>query len=76
MKGNATMKRVWSILLVGVLKGLVFGWLVAIIACFHGYRAAKRDGAEGVGVATNRAIVHGAVACITLNLFMSWALYG
>jgi phospholipid/cholesterol/gamma-HCH transport system permease protein len=63
-------------LLVGVLKGLVFGWIVALIACFHGYRAAKRDGAEGVGVATNRAIVHGAVVCIVLNLAMSWALYG
>ncbi len=63
-------------LLVGVFKGLVFGWIVALIACFHGYRAAKRDGAEGVGVATNRAIVHGAVVCIVLNLAMSWVLYG
>jgi phospholipid/cholesterol/gamma-HCH transport system permease protein len=63
-------------LLVGVMKGLVFGWIVALIACFHGYRAAKRDGAEGVGVATNRAIVHGAVVCIVLNLAMSWVLYG
>lgn len=63
-------------LLVGVFKGLVFGWIVALIACFHGYRAAKRDGAEGVGIATNRAIVHGAVVCIVLNLVMSWLLYG
>lgn len=65
-----------SDLLVGVGKGLVFGWIVALIACFHGWRAAKRDGAEGVGVATNRAIVHGAVVCICLNLVMSWVLYG
>jgi phospholipid/cholesterol/gamma-HCH transport system permease protein len=63
-------------LLVGVFKGLVFGWIVALISCFHGYRAAKRDGAEGVGIATNRAIVHGAVVCIVLNLVMSWVLYG
>jgi phospholipid/cholesterol/gamma-HCH transport system permease protein len=63
-------------LLVGMVKGLVFGWLVALIACFHGYRAAKKDGAEGVGVATNRAIVHGAVMCIVLNLVISWLLYG
>ena len=27
-------------------------------------------------VATNRAIVHGAVVCIVLNLAMSWLLYG
>lgn len=63
-------------LLVGMFKGLIFGWLVALIACFHGYRAAKRDGAEGVGIATNRAIVHGAVMCIVLNLVISYLLYG
>jgi phospholipid/cholesterol/gamma-HCH transport system permease protein len=63
-------------LLVGMFKGLIFGWLVALIACFHGYRAAKKEGAEGVGVATNRAIVHGAVTCICLNLVISWLLYG
>jgi phospholipid/cholesterol/gamma-HCH transport system permease protein len=61
---------------VGMFKGLLFGWLVALIACFHGYRAAKKEGAEGVGVATNRAIVHGAVSCIVLNLVISWLLYG
>lgn len=61
---------------VGMLKGLIFGWLVALIATFHGYRAAKKEGAEGVGVATNRAIVHGAVMCILLNLGISWLLYG
>ena len=65
-----------SDLAVGMLKGLIFGWLVALIATFHGYRALKKEGAEGVGVATNRAIVHGAVMCILLNLFISWALYG
>ena len=65
-----------SDLLVGVGKGLIFGWLVALVACFHGYRAAKKEGAEGVGIATNRAIVHGAVLCIVLNLFLSWLMYG
>ncbi|MCX4247679.1 MlaE family ABC transporter permease [Paraliomyxa miuraensis] len=65
-----------SDLAVGMFKGLVFGWLVALIATFHGYRAAKKEGAEGVGIATNRAIVHGAVMCILLNLGISWLLYG
>jgi phospholipid/cholesterol/gamma-HCH transport system permease protein len=60
----------------GMLKGLLMGWGVALIACFHGYRTDKRDGAEGVGIATNLAIVHGAVACIVSNLFLSWIIYG
>ena len=63
-------------LMTGMFKGLVMGWLVAVIACFHGYSVAKRDGAEGVGVATNLAIVHGAVMCIVVNLLMSWLIYG
>jgi phospholipid/cholesterol/gamma-HCH transport system permease protein len=61
--------------LAGVIKGVIFGWLVAIVACYHGYRAAKRDGAEGVGIATNRAIVHAAVLCIVLNMFLSALMY-
>lgn len=60
----------------GMFKGLVMGWLVAVIACYHGYSVAKRDGAEGVGIATNLAIVHGAVMCIVVNLFLSWIIYG
>ena len=62
-------------LLAGAVKGVVFGWLVAIVACYHGYRAAKRDGAEGVGIATNRAIVHAAVLCIVINMFLSALMY-
>lgn len=65
----------WQDLAVGLFKGVIFGWLVAIVACYHGYRAAKREGAEGVGVATNRAIVHSAVLCIVLNMILSAILY-
>jgi len=65
----------WTDLAAGLLKGLIFGWLVAIIACFHGYRASKRDGAEGVGIATNRAIVHASVVCIVANMIISAFLY-
>lgn len=60
----------------GLFKGVVMGWLVAVISCFHGYSVAKRDGAEGVGIATNLAIVHGAVMCIVVNLILSWLIYG
>ena len=35
-----------------------------------------RDGADGVGIATNLAIVNGAVFCIVTNLLMSWMMYG
>ncbi len=60
----------------GMLKGLVMGWMVALIACYHGFCLRKSAGAEGVGQATNLAIVHGAVFCIVANLFLSWMIYG
>ena len=60
----------------GMLKGLIMGWMVAIIACYHGYSCRPKDGAEGVGIATNLAIVHGAVLCIVVNLFLSFLMYG
>lgn len=78
--GGSFMQQVRDIvhlqdLAAGVFKGLVFGWLVALVACYHGYRALKREGAEGVGVATNRAIVHAAVMCIVLNMVLSALMY-
>ena len=60
----------------GMLKGVIMGWMVAIIACFHGYSVSPKDGAEGVGIATNLAIVHGAVLCIVVNLILSFIMYG
>ena len=65
----------FSDLAAGVLKGVVFGWLVAVIACFFGYRSRKRDGAEGVGIATNKAIVLSSVTCIVVNMFISAIMY-
>jgi phospholipid/cholesterol/gamma-HCH transport system permease protein len=60
----------------GMIKGVFMGWGVGLISCFHGYSIQKRDGAEGVGIATNLAIVNGAVFCIVTNLLMSWIMYG
>ncbi|MCA9689742.1 MAG: ABC transporter permease [Myxococcales bacterium] len=65
----------WIDLAAGVFKGLIFGQLVALIACFFGMRAQKSEGAEGVGVATNRAIVFAAVSCIVVNMLLSAVMY-
>src|SRR5205085_2620717 len=39
----------------GLVKSLVFGFLLALISCFQGYRTS--GGAAGVGRATTRAVV-------------------
>lgn len=43
----------------GLIKSLVFGFVITSIACYTGYRA--RGGASGVGAATTRAAVLGCV---------------
>lgn len=60
---------------VGILKGASMGWVIALVACYQGFRVSSSMGALGVGQATNRAIVLSCLACIVLNLFLSAMLY-
>ncbi len=53
----------------GLVKAACFGFALAIIACRQGYFA--RGGAQGVGEATNRAVVQSAVAILVLDYFIS-----
>ena len=55
--------------LTGVVKSAVFGLLVALFACRQGMLA--RNGTQGVGVAATRAVVHGTLAVIVANYFLS-----
>jgi len=58
----------------GILKTTVFGLAIGLIACYHGYRTT--GGAAGVGRAVNDTVVHSVVVFITLNYFMTSALFG
>lgn len=49
----------------GLFKAAVFGFALSMIACRQGYYAT--GGAEGVGRATNRAVVQSAVAILVLD---------
>jgi phospholipid/cholesterol/gamma-HCH transport system permease protein len=61
-------------LVAGLLKGLVFGAVICLVSTFCGF--ASRKGPEGVGQATNAAVVISSVICVTLNYFVSQVLYG
>ncbi len=43
----------------GLVKGAVFGFLVALMGCYHGMMSAR--GAQGVGAATKAAVVSASV---------------
>jgi phospholipid/cholesterol/gamma-HCH transport system permease protein len=48
----------------GLVKAAVFGFLIALMGCYHGYHS--RGGAQGVGAATTSAVV---VASILILAF-------
>lgn len=53
----------------GVLKAGGFGTIVSLLACWHGGRAS--GGTEGVGRATTRTVVQGALSVIVADYFLS-----
>ncbi|MGB0680205.1 MAG: MlaE family ABC transporter permease [Polyangiales bacterium] len=56
-------------LLQGLSKAAVFGLVISLVACRQGYYAS--GGAKGVGQATNRAVVHAAVAVLLLDYVLT-----
>ena len=64
----------WKDVLQGLLKGCVFGFVVTLIACRQGFYAT--GGAAGVGQATNRSVVHNAIAILALDYVVTAAVLG
>jgi len=56
-------------LYMGLIKAAVFGFLISAISCRHGFFAS--GGARGVGTATTRAVVQGAVAIFISNYIIT-----
>ena len=57
---------------IGMIKGLIFGMLITIIACHQGLAA--ENGAVGVGAGTTRAVVISSLVLLIVNFFLSIAL--
>jgi phospholipid/cholesterol/gamma-HCH transport system permease protein len=53
----------------GLIKASVFGTLIALISCHHGFVA--QGGAEGVGRATTRAVVASSMMVLVSDYFMT-----
>ncbi len=70
---NTTLKyfEMWDIS-VGVIKAVVFGFVIAIIGCWQGL--STEGGAEGVGRATTKSVVVSSICILIINFFMSKVL--
>jgi phospholipid/cholesterol/gamma-HCH transport system permease protein len=68
------INRTWEFLEVqdvvsGLVKAAVFGFLVALMGCYHGYNS--RGGAQGVGAATTKAVVSASILILTFNYIVT-----
>ncbi len=58
----------------GLVKAGVFGFIVALMGCYHGYHS--RGGAEGVGNATTHAVVSASILILLSNYLLTTAFFG
>jgi len=57
----------------GLVKALVFGFIIGIMGCYHGMKT--ESGAEGVGKATTTAVVYGSVLILIADYFVTAFLF-
>lgn len=58
----------------GIAKTVVFGMIIAVVGCHHGFEAGW--GAEGVGVATTRSVVTSSILILVSDFFLTaWILF-
>lgn len=57
----------------GLIKAAVFGFVIALMGCFNGYRS--RGGAQGVGSATTAAVVSSSILILALDYILTQVLF-
>ena len=53
----------------GLVKASVFGFLITLMGCYHGYNS--RGGAQGVGAATTNAVVSASILILSVNYLIT-----
>lgn len=57
----------------GLVKAGVFGFIVTLMGCYHGYNS--RGGAQGVGIATTNAVVSSAILILVANYVLTESFF-
>ncbi|MCT8160050.1 MlaE family ABC transporter permease [Pseudoruegeria sp. SHC-113] len=57
----------------GLVKGAAFGFIVALMGCYHGMNSGR--GAQGVGQATKSAVVSASVLILAANYLLTEAFF-
>lgn len=64
----------FSDVMLGLIKAAVFGFLIALMGCYHGYNSGR--GAEGVGRATTNAVVSASILILIANYIVTALFFG
>jgi len=64
----------WDDVYYGLIKASVFGFIVALMGCYHGYHSS--GGAAGVGRATTNAVVSAFILILLSNLIITVIVFG
>ncbi len=72
------LKSTWDFLealdvISGLVKAGVFGSLISLMGCYHGYNS--KGGAQGVGAATTNAVVSASVLILSSNYLITEAFF-
>jgi phospholipid/cholesterol/gamma-HCH transport system permease protein len=68
LKNTADFLQAWDVGS-GLVKGAAFGFLVALMGCYHGMNSGR--GAQGVGRATKAAVVSASVLILAANYLLT-----
>jgi phospholipid/cholesterol/gamma-HCH transport system permease protein len=58
----------------GLVKAAVFGFIVTLMGCYHGYYS--RGGAQGVGRSTTHAVVSASILILVVDYLITAAFFG
>jgi len=61
-----------SEVIIGLIKSIIFGGIVALIGCYKGLSCG--EGAEGVGRATTEAVVYSSITILVSDFFLTLTL--
>lgn len=71
---NTTIGELQEIdVITGLVKGAVFGFIIALMGCYNGYKS--KGGAQGVGAATTNAVVASSILILICNYIITGIIF-
>ena len=66
-------RLVFGNLFVGILKPIVFSFIIAFVACYKGF--SSEGGTKGVGRATTESVVLSSITILVVNFFITKVVF-